>query len=203
MATLRIEEMNMLDILTKAESELREAIAEAARAGDYRAVDLGRSVAVEVQELCEKIAGHSDRFAKSAGDGTKKLEGKRHRKILKRNKPEGLPRFEVRNGSLLKIGWSRKQRCEYSHKVPKVAYDGIVAAMAGLAKVGNGPFTAEIMIERLNKTKEEIMPAYQVYVVVAALRAWNVISQIGREGYKIPADVAEKAQNMWTEVTAK
>ena len=195
--------MNMFDILTRAESELREAIAEAARAGDYRAVDLGRSVAVGVQELCEKIAGHGDRFAKSAGDDAKKVEGKRHRKIFKRNKPQGLPRFEVRNGSLVKIGWSRKQRCEYSHKVPKVAFDAIVAAMGGLAKVGNGPFTAETMIEKLNKTEDETIPAYQVYVAVAALRAWNVVSQIGREGYEIPPDVGERAQDVWAGLSGK
>ena len=194
--------MKMLDILVKAESELREVIAEAARAGDYRAVDLGRAVAVGVRELCERIEGRGGRCAKAGGDEAEKAEGKRQRRTHKGNKPQGLPRFDVRSGSLVKIGWSKKRRCEYSHKVPKVAFDAIVAAMAGLAKGGNGPFTAEIIIDKVNNT-EEIIPAYQVYVVLAAFRAWNVISQIGREGYKIPSDVGEKAQSVWGEMRGR
>lgn len=192
--------MKILDILRKAEEDLREAIAEAAREGDYRAVDLGRLVAVGVQELSERVTGHGQKSAKTVGDETEAGGRKRHRKIGKRNKPEGLPRIEIRNGSLFRIGWSRKQRCEYEHKVPRESFEAIVNTMAGLSKVGNGPFTAETIIEKLNNSTGDMMPAYQVYVVLAALREWNLITQVGREGYNIDPDIGEKAQNKWTKL---
>jgi hypothetical protein len=195
--------MDILEILKKAEEELREAIAEAARAGDYRAVDLGRSVAVGVQELCEKVSGKRQASEKSTEEDTETEERKRHRKIGKRNKPEGLPRIEIRKGSLFRIGWSRKQKREYEHKVPRVSFDTIVNTMSALAREGKGPFMAEAVLEKISTTKEDMIPAYQVYVVLAALREWKLITQVGREGYNIPPDVAEKAQNMWTELTGK
>lgn len=195
--------MNILDILKRAEEEVREAIAEAARAGDYRTVDMGRSVAVGVKELSEKVSGKRQSSEKSTLEGAETEGRKRHRKIGRRNKPEGLPRIEIRNGSLYRIGWSRKQKEEYEHKVPRTAFNVIVSTMSTLAKEGSGPFMAEAVINKINATTEDSTPAYQVYVVLAALREWNLISQDGREGYNIPPDVAEKAQNMWIVLTNK
>jgi len=193
--------MKILEILRKTEVDLREAIAESARAGDYRAVDLGRSVAVGVQELCERITGHGQKSAKSAGDETEPGERKRHRKIGKRNKPEGLPRIEIRNGSLFRIGWSRKHKQEYEHKVPRVSFDTIVNTMSALAREGNGPFMAEAVLKKISATTEDTMPAYQVYVVLAALREWNLITQVGREGYNIPLDLLARAENHWKKIS--
>jgi len=195
--------MDILDILKKAEKELREAIAEAARAGDYRAVDLGRSVAVGVKELYEQAAGKRKVSEKSAGDEKETGGRKRRRKIGKRNKPDGYPRFEVRNGTLFKIGWSRKQRVEYEHKTPRAIYDLIVSTMSNMEKAKSGPFTAEVIIEEMNRTNEEIVPAYQVYVVLAALRAWGLVSQMGREGYNITKDISEKANQAWRDKVSK
>jgi hypothetical protein len=192
--------MNILDILKKAEEELREAIAGAARAGDYRTVDLGRSVAVGVRELSEKVTGHGQKSMKSTEEDKETEERKRHKKIGKRNKPEGLPRIEIRKGSLFRIGWSRKQRSTYEHKVPHPAFETIVNTMSALAREGNGPFTAEAIIEKIGATKEDAIPAYQVYVVLAALREWNIITQVGREGYNIPLDLLARAENQWRKI---
>jgi hypothetical protein len=195
--------MKVLEILKKTEEELRESIAEAARAGDYRNVDIGRSVALNIKEIFERISQDGQILSRPIKEDAKAKNKKKRKKTYKRNKPEGLPRFEVQNGSLFKIGWSRKQQCEYSHKVPRAAFDAIVGAMAGLAKGGTGLFTAETIIEKLNTATGDMMPAYQVYVVVAVLRAFDLISQVGREGYNIPPDISEKAKNMWTELTGK
>jgi len=195
--------MKVLDILEKAEENLREAIAEAARAGDYRAVDVGRSVAVDIKELCERVSRDGKMPSTPIAEKAEGVSKRRRKKTYKRSKPAGLPRFEVRNGSLIKIGWSRKQQCEYSHKVPRSAFDAILGTMAGLAKGGNGPFTAETVIEKLNTTTGDMMPAYQVYVVVAALRAWDLITQVGREGYNIRPDISGKAGQVWRDIENK
>jgi len=194
--------MKVLEILNKAEQELREAIAEAARSGDYRTVELGRNVAVNIKELCERISGNGQLTTKPASitRGSETKDQKKNKKFTRRSKPAGLPRFEVRNGSLYKIGWSKKQRSEYSHKVPRSAFDAITTVMARLASEGTGPFTAESVIEKLNASIEDTIPAYQVYVVMAALRSLDAISQIGREGYDIPIDISEKVKDLWKEM---
>jgi len=195
--------MKVLDILKKAEEELREVIAEAARAGDYRNVDIGRIVAVNIKEICERISRDGQILLRPIIEDAKAKNKKKRKKTYKRNKPEGLPRFEVLNGSLFKIGWSRKQQSEYSHKVPHSAFEAITDAMAKLAKEGKGPFAAEIVIEKMNSSTEDIVPAYQVYVVLAALREWDLITQVGREGYSIPIDISEKAKDKWKDLAGK
>jgi len=197
--------MKVLEILNKAEEELREAIAEAARSGDYRAVEVGRNVAVNIKELCERISGNGQIASKSVTitKGTEAKSQKKRKKVTRRSKPADLPRFEVRNGSLYKIGWSKKQRSEYSHKVPRSAYDAIANSMTKLANEGTGPFTAEVVIEKLNVSTEDMIPSYQVYVVLAALRSLDAIRQVGREGYDIPMDISEKAKDLWEKMVCK
>jgi hypothetical protein len=195
--------MKVLEILKRTEEELREAIAEAARAGEYRDVDIGRSVAVNIKELCERISGNGVKSSKSVEEKEGPTSRKEQKKVARRGKPEGLPRIEIRKGSLFRIRWSRKQRSTYEHKVPRASFDTIVNTMSALAREGSGPFMAEAVIDKINATTEDSMPAYQVYVVLAALREWNLISQVGREGYNIPPEISEKAENMWTELTGK
>jgi hypothetical protein len=195
--------MKILDILRKAEEDLREAIAEAARAGEYRDVDIGRTVAVNIKELCERISGNGIKSSKPLEAKEEPASRKKQKKVSRRSKPEGLPKIEIRKGSLFRIGWSRKQKQEYEHKVPRTAFDTIVNTMSALARERSGPFMAEVIIDKINATTEDSMPAYQVYVVLAALREWNIISQVGREGYNISPEVAEKARATWAELTGK
>jgi hypothetical protein len=191
--------MKVLEILKKAEDELREAIAESARAGDYRDVDVGRSVAINIKEMRERISGNGQIVGKTALEKSQRTTKTKRKKYKRRGKPEGLPRFEVRNGSLYKYGWSRKRKDEYYHQVSLSAFDAVVNAMAELTKESTGPFTAEEIIA----CTEEMIPAYQVYVVLAALRSLDAISQVGREGYDIPVDISEKAKDMWRNLTVK
>jgi hypothetical protein len=195
--------MKVLEILKRTEEELREAIAEAARAGEYRDVDIGRTVAVNIKELCERISGNGLKSSKLAEEKERPVSRKEQRKVSRRNKPEGLPRIEIRNGSLIRIGWSKKQKEEYEHKVPRASFDTIVNTMSALEREGSGPFMAEAVIDKINATTEDSMPAYQVYVVLAALCEWKIITKVGHEGYNIPPDIKEKAQNVWTEIANK
>lgn len=190
-------------ILEKAESELRAVIAESAHTGDYRNVDMGRAAAVGVREVLERVSqGKGSVKAKHKREEVEK-EGRR-RKLAKRKKRKrsGYPKFEIRNGSLIKVGWSKKQGTEYSHKVPMTVFDETVKAMSALSASEAGPFPAEAVIERVNRTQDEIVPAYQVYVTIAFLREKNCVGQVGREGYTIPLDLKQKAKNVWARLEA-
>lgn len=193
----------IIEIIIESENKLREVIAEAAKKGDYRIVDTARAVAVSIQDLHARIKDPSKTMI------TVKTHSKPRNTILAR-KPKrtsqktirtNYPKYEVRNDSLIKIGWSKKQRREYSHKVTSNVFDLTIETMNTLAKNGAGPFTAEQIIDKVNDIVVEVIPAYQVYVVIAMLRKENCIKQLGREGYNIPIDVNEKAQEAWKKLS--
>ncbi|MBA7670803.1 hypothetical protein ES703_78950 [subsurface metagenome] len=181
-------------ILTKTEADLRKIIAEAAQAGDYRTVDMGRAAAVSIHNLQLQISKTSGKVSEKHGHGAARTKSKvASRKNVKRK----YPKFAVKNDTLIRIGWSKKEHCEYTHKTPRTAFDGTVKVMAALAQNGAGPFTAEQIIEQVNNMESEAVPSYQVYVVIGLLRKSNCIKQVGREGYDIPVEVCGKAEDVW------
>lgn len=192
-------------ILINTEESVRKVIVKSAENGDYRGVDTARMIAVKIYELKMQLEESSASPIITKEAVTKIRKAQRVKKKSKRRKggKSGYPKFEVRNGTLIRIGWSKKQKGEYTHKVPKVVFDVTVKAMARLAKSGAGPFMAEEIIDRVNELSADAVPSYQVYVVVGLLRKVGCIKQVGREGYGIPVDVAEKAQDVWGKITAK
>ena len=186
-------------VLTKAENELQEIIIEAAKAGDYRGVDAGRAAAVEIKNLKIRILNPTSKSE------LKKEGGTRHKKNVttKRHNRRKYPKFEVKNGALVRIGWSKKDKREYTHKVSKQVFYQTVEEMGRLAQSGAGPFMAEKIIEQVNNSEAETIPSYQIYVVIGLLRKLNCIKQIGREGYDIPTDIDTKARIEWEAVLTK
>jgi len=111
------------------------------------------------------------------------------------------PKYEVKNDTLVRIGWSKKEKREYTHKVSQRVFYETVEVMGRLAQGGAGPFMAEKIIEQANNAKSETIPSYQVYVVLGLLRQTNCIKQVGREGYDIPPKLMEKAEGKWSELS--
>ncbi|MHC4571679.1 MAG: hypothetical protein ACYS0C_06350 [Planctomycetota bacterium] len=188
----RIEEITGL--LGRTEAELREMIADAAKAGDYRTVDLAKTAAVGIQSLQTRITNPGGKVQAKAVSSGGKPKGK---SASRRGGKARYPRFDVKKNSLIRIGWSKKERREYTHKAPKAVYDQTVRAMADLARSAAGPFMAEQIIEHLNQMGSETIPSYQVYVVIGLLRRANCIKQRGREGYDVPTDIAPRAEREW------
>jgi hypothetical protein len=184
-------------ILAHADRELRDVIAEAATVGDLAGVDAARMAVGGVREIVRGV--HRRGVASGGrGAGSKATGRKRVRRAKKRGgRASAYPKFMVRNESLYRVGWSKKRREEYHHRVPRRVFDGTVEAMAGLSALGGGPFTAEQVIERANAAAREAYPTYQVYVVVGFLRARGCVEQLGREGYEIPADLSRRAASAW------
>ena len=184
----------ILGILTKCESDLREVIVEAAQEGDYRSVDTARAAAVNVHDLRTRIANPFSKLeSKSANQASDRKKKSASRKGIKSK----YPKFEVKNDTLIRIAWSKKQRREYTHKAPRFVFNETVKAMAALAQSGAGPFMAEQIIEQVNNMESEAVPSYQVYIMIGLLRKTKCIKQVGREGYSIPTDIRTKAEKEW------
>lgn len=182
------------EVLTKAENELQEVIVEAAKEGDYRGVDAGRAAAVEICNLKARILKPSSKGELKSESNVSRTKKKVATKRHVRGK---YPKFEIKNDTLVRIGWSKKERREYTHKVTKRVFYETVEVMGRLAKGGAGPFMAETIIEQVNNAESETIPSYQIYVVIGFLRKLNCIKQIGREGYDIPIDLAQKVESEW------
>ncbi len=188
------------EILSKAEQELRQAIVEAAEAGEYRSVDVARAAAVGINELQTRITNPAALSKVSSGKKVARRKTANRVKKKSKRKGTGYPKYGVKKDALVRVGWSKKQRKEYTHKTPKDVFDKIVKVMSDLAKGSSGPFMAEEIIERVNHEASEIVPSYQVYVVIGFLREKGCIEQVGREGYHVPTDVKERVRKAWIEL---
>lgn len=190
-------------VLSETEGSLRDVIVQAAQAADYQGVDVARAAAQEVHNLRVRVSGEVPPPERSTVD-TKSHRAKSRcarRQPSRKRAAAGYPRFEVRNGTLVRTGWSKKQGQEYLHKAPKPVFDLTVKAMATLSQERSGPITAEQVIDQVNLSDSQTTPNYQIYVVVGFLRAQGCIEQVGREGYRIPTDLCLEAAALWQAAT--
>jgi len=198
-------------VLKDAEKRVRRVIADAAEDGDYGLVEEARSVAVGIQSL---LAGMGDggRGTRASGrSGRTHLSPERlaeprsAKRGIAEKKPSGgkaaktkaYPRFELTDKALVRFGWSKKRREEYSHRVPKPVFDEIVALLDSMSSSETGPVMAEAVIERLQERTEDGVPNYQVYAVLAFLRREGVIRQQGRDGYLLSDGIGMHASELW------
>ena len=195
---MKEREDKIIEILKKTENDIQEVIIEAAKGGDYRSVDMARATAVSIKNLRSQISNPVSNEDKRKKKDKPQI---RRKKLSRKTKKSDYPQFIVKNDTLLRIGWSKKQKREYTHKVPRYVFDKTNKSMFVLAHSGNGPFLAEQIIEQINNNESEAIPSYQVYVVVGMLRETNFIKQVGRDGYIIPQDIVEKAEEKWKELS--
>ncbi len=186
------------DILKEAENNLREMISKAAKDGDYRTVDMARGAAVEIKDLAARIENPSLKTSNKLHKET----NRRTKKAVRSSKKK-YPKFKVQNDSLIKIGWSKKQKREYTHKAPKDVFEKTVNTMNALSNSGTGPFMAEQIIEKVNSHQQEIIPSYQIYIVIGFLKKSGCIKQFGREGYNIKTNIKRKADFEWNDTITK
>jgi len=190
------ERKQIAAILSEAEKALQKVIAEAAGAGRYAVVDAARMAASGVRQI--RLGAGTAPTGRSSGRSSRPRAHKRKRG--RRAPKADYPKFLVRNGVLVRLGWSKRKKTEYAHKVPRAAFDSIVEVCAGLAKSGPGPFPGEEVIRLANAQGHDPIPTYQVYVVIGLLRQEECIEQVGREGYKFPPSLVEHAQSVWKKV---
>lgn len=188
-------ESRVQEILARAISDLAKVSSEAAGNQDFVGSNLANGVAVQVAGLAK---AQSDRGASSTASAGESPERRATR--VKRAKPAAgdYPKFYLRNGTLCRIGWSRKGKSEYVHKVPKAAFDKVVQTMAGLARKNAGPHTGEEFMDELRRCRADV-PAYQMYVTVGLLNERRCIEKNGREGYIVPTALEQMANAAWDE----
>ncbi len=189
----------VIAILTEADERLRQKIAEAAKAGDLSLVDVARSAAGHVRRTVElvKSGSHSLSGKPESGSFEKTRRADVPRRKGRKAKSSPYPKYIVRNSTLCRIGWSKKRKGEYVHKVDRRIFDRTASVMASISNLGPGPFMSDQIIDEVNRNAKAAVPSYQVYVVLGFLKTQKDIQQVGRKGYRVPADLSHRAKASW------
>lgn len=190
------------EVLKKAEAGLRELVSAAASAGDYAAVvrvaAWAKSIGAMVTdgEQMAEVTGSSGP-AKPQPDKGISTSGKAPRHDSKAEYPQ----FFRQGDQLIRIGWSKREKREYSHKAPHSVFQALVKKMAELGQNGRILSTADLL--PLPNTDGTDVPAYQAYVGIALLKHASLIDQHGRRGYSIPrpAEFKDAVEATWEKLT--
>ena len=103
------------------------------------------------------------------------------------------PRFDVLDGALVKVGWSKKQKSEYQQRIPEASFNRVSVALSQLGGDDNGTVPSDRILITVDSSGDGV-PSYQVYAVLGFLRERGVLRTASRGEYVIPADVAQRAR---------
>ncbi len=198
-----------VSIIDEAEKQLRPLIAASASKGEYELTRRLSLAAEKLKTICSEMAGiNITSFSANSNHLIIKYREKQKRGQLhttsNRESKKDYPKFLRRNNSLFKIGWSKKKKQEYEHKVPREAYDQTVELLNEIAGADNKIITVEQFLEYLNSRTQIEIPVYQVYVTIALLRQHGLVEKCGREGYRVidHNNLIELSRQIWDKIEA-
>lgn len=176
-------------VLRDAESELRDLIQRALSEQRYPAIkvlaDFADGVAklLQVNGIATAPAAPMSSELRARATPTRTKDAARSPPKQNRpgaNKPT-YPRFDRDGNRLVKVGWSKKSKKEYEHRVPKDVVISFIRHLGQNVVVGK-VFDVEGLLPVHDASGDEI-PAYQVYVTLAWLRDSGALEKKGRDGY--------------------
>ena len=195
------------EVMRDSEAKIRDLISEAAAKQKYNDVKVLADLANRIAQLSPGNAiaeASSSYFGDVDPYELKELIGKsaKSAKTKKRNQPvayserprkkparrssrpkPGYPKFVRDDDRLVKVGWSKKNKSEYEHRVPREAVLAFVRDLDEKVEEGE-KFDIDGLFPVSDGSGGEV-PGYQVYVVIAWLREADVIKKIGRDGYVV------------------
>ena len=195
-----------ISVLEKAEQDIRVLIGQAAVAGEYESVVRLGGVAKRLAELMGDLgdAGHGTGGPgdDSAGDARPRGAGTRKRSTgavgRRISGGEAYPKFERSKDQIVKVGWSKKDRCEYLHRAPRAVLDEVVRQAEKLG-AGDRVFTADELLPQCRSANGDEFPHYQLYLCLAWLRSVGLVDQHGRDGYSVSkSNIMEAVNGSWS-----
>ncbi|MFW6106920.1 MAG: hypothetical protein ACOC8H_02045 [bacterium] len=193
------------EILRRCEAELKSVLSEDAAAGDYASVlqvtkwARGISDMLQQRDGSQRTVSHGKAAAEER-TGTPGLQkgfhndraessdsGQRNPRKRSRRKgglqKSGYPKFGKRGDDLIKVGWSKKHKKEYHHKAPKHVAELLASALLDALENKEVVTTDDIFPLADNGGAE--VPNYQSYICLAWFKKSGLVTQEGRQGYRI------------------
>ncbi len=186
-----------LDTLKTAELALRNIISDAIKAGSYEDVPPLTDIARRVAQIAASI--QTDEVVLDKPGPTYPIS---NRAALKSTTKATYPMFVVDGSRLIKIGWSKKERAPYEHKVSKEDVQHICLAISDQAS--SGAFRMEDVLP-IESPEGGSLPSYQAYLTVAWLRARGLLNKSGNEGYRWISEpmTPDTFESAWRATTSK
>ena len=194
----------ILKSLTELESRFKRAIESAVQAGSYEQVSELAACAVALGGLQVRVARLGDDEESS---NAAKMYSAAMPAAATHEAPKGklekvrYPYFRREGDKLVKVGWSKQDRREYEHRSEWDRVEAVCSAFAAIGAHGNTFSMDEILPVSVPDGDE--VPSYQAYLVLAWLRAADLVDRIGNEGYRILTDrpLIDVATEIWVGMT--
>ena len=103
------------------------------------------------------------------------------------------PLFRREGDDLLKVSWSKKAGAEYEHRAPWAAVEAFVGGVAAVAEPGK-LWTVERVLPAAEAAYGRELPGYRAYLILAWLRAVDLVVKRGRNGYVADPDALTVAE---------
>lgn len=205
------------EILNTAEVELRALMRKALTDGSYQQIASLAQLAESLSALKDSALNRPSamtparvppRHSGSSGSSSNRSRRHRSRPIdgsqasssESGKNSKAYPQF-VRDGDrLVKIGWSKKRKAEYEHRAPKTFVEAVVNDLRQAADKSK-KIEVEDLFPVVAESGDEV-PAYQVYLAIAWLRATSAIEKKGRDGYVLNGNMANKGMfiELWNDL---
>lgn len=184
--------IHAVEAIRDCESRLRTLISEAAAAGELEQLKAVADLAMAVRNLVPRnVVAPTHAPAPNPTPTPRKPSLGSH----------AYPRFDVEGERLVKIGWSKRERAEYEHKVPMSVAQA--AFFATLRMLGRERFRMEELFPLL-VIEGKAIPSYQSYLVLSWLRSLELIEKVGKDSYRWTTDdVDEESFQACWEITAQ
>lgn len=182
-----------LQILSKAEGELRSVIERALAEGSYSDVATIARIADGLAQLsaAEPVdEGQSAPRAERSRPAVQPAPSPAQPPVSRGGRTaRTFPRFERESDKLVKIAWSKKDRAEYEHKAPRRIVDLLLESIRSRKGEGAKFDAPDVLPLKDSRTRREV-PSYQSYLALAWLRHEGVITKYGRDGYALKPTAA-------------
>jgi hypothetical protein len=188
-------------LLTDIEIKLQELIVETAKSGEYDISRMSSDIAKQIHQM--KVAFPADQPAPAASSSlSPAVPQPPDKRTLVSHRKNRYPQYEIRNDTLIRIGWSKKERKEYIHKVTRALFDRTVDAMDFLCRSPKTSIPADKIMDRVVQLGSDPVPSYQIYLVIGCLREFKCVKQCGREGYTATPNLKQSANNLWLKIAS-
>ena len=173
-------------LLEQCEHGLQKLLAEAVAARDYDAVMRLTSMAKVIREMaCGANTARPVSEAEPASPDSRTAEVVAKARTSSRKASLDYPRFMRRGDRLVKIGWSKRKKGTYQHRIPRKFLDATVAAVKQAGAEGK-VFGIDSFLPVTDPRDGAPIPDYLVYVGLAWLKQIGLVDQHGRQGYSVP-----------------
>jgi len=183
----------IIGIIEAAEKQCTDLILEAVRAQDRKGMELAGQVAIRLRDIIETLKHPATASGSHSPAAAKRTETRR--KVRKGE----YPKFHVEDGCLVKVGWSKKAKEEYVHKMPQETYEGLLEIISRRAAESSKEFTAEEILQATDQLAEPV-PNYHVYIALGFLQARGILEKHGRSGYIVREEVNKAGLAAWQDL---